>query len=161
MRRLLKADALTRSVPERIQLVEDIWDTIAEVPEEIGLTDEQKAEPLDLGSPQVPPLLARAFGAEPPAPPQVVRDRLLLGSGLPKRLHIATRPTCAGLEGRHSSRILRHIAPPRLRRYASCGTAFTDNTIASRASCLTHSGGRNGMGRCYLRGLIPCREANQ
>lgn len=32
------------SVPERIQLVEDIWDSIAEVPEEVGLTDEQKAE---------------------------------------------------------------------------------------------------------------------
>ncbi|MEX2445511.1 MAG: addiction module protein [Alkalispirochaeta sp.] len=39
-----KADVLRLSVPERIQLVEDIWDTIAEVPEEVGLTDEQKAE---------------------------------------------------------------------------------------------------------------------
>ena len=41
---LVKADVLSLSVPERIQLVEDIWDTIAEIPEEIGLTDEQKAE---------------------------------------------------------------------------------------------------------------------
>ena len=32
------------SVPERIQLVEDIRDSIAEVPESVPLTDEQKAE---------------------------------------------------------------------------------------------------------------------
>ena len=44
MNTLTQADVLTLSVPERIQLVEDIWDTIAEVPEEIALTDEQKAE---------------------------------------------------------------------------------------------------------------------
>jgi putative addiction module component (TIGR02574 family) len=41
---LTKADVLNLSVPERIQLVEDIWDSIAEVPEEVGLTEEQKAE---------------------------------------------------------------------------------------------------------------------
>ena len=40
----LATEVLSLSVPERIQLVEDIWDTIAEVPEEIGLTDDQKAE---------------------------------------------------------------------------------------------------------------------
>ena len=39
-----KADVLSLSVTERIQLVEDIWDTIAEVPEKVGLSDEQKAE---------------------------------------------------------------------------------------------------------------------
>ena len=44
MTALVKANVLSLSVPERIQLVEDIWDTIAEVPEEITLTDEQKAE---------------------------------------------------------------------------------------------------------------------
>jgi putative addiction module component (TIGR02574 family) len=44
MSTLAKADVLRLSVPERIQLVEDIWDTIAEVPEEVGLTDEQKTE---------------------------------------------------------------------------------------------------------------------
>ena len=44
MTALVKANVLSLSVPERIQLVEDIWDTIAEVPEEIALTDEQKAE---------------------------------------------------------------------------------------------------------------------
>jgi len=44
MSTLAKADILNLSVPERIQLVEDIWDTIAEVPEEVRLTDEQKEE---------------------------------------------------------------------------------------------------------------------
>jgi putative addiction module component (TIGR02574 family) len=32
------------SIPERIQLVEDIWDSIAAYPEEVALTDDQKAE---------------------------------------------------------------------------------------------------------------------
>jgi putative addiction module component (TIGR02574 family) len=40
----VKADVLSLSVSERIQLVEDIWDTIAEVPEAVDLSDEQKAE---------------------------------------------------------------------------------------------------------------------
>ena len=44
MNTLTKADVLRLSVPERIQLVEDIWDTVAEVPEEVVLSDEQKAE---------------------------------------------------------------------------------------------------------------------
>ena len=44
MTALVKANVLSLSIPERIQLVEDIWDTIAEVPEEITLTDEQKTE---------------------------------------------------------------------------------------------------------------------
>jgi len=44
MSALIKADVLNLSVPERIQLVEDIWDSIAEVPEAVGLTDDQKAE---------------------------------------------------------------------------------------------------------------------
>jgi putative addiction module component (TIGR02574 family) len=35
---------LNLNVPERIQLVEDIWDTIAEVPEAVALTDEQKVD---------------------------------------------------------------------------------------------------------------------
>lgn len=38
------ADILKLSVSERIQLVEDIWDSIAEVPESVSLTDEQKAK---------------------------------------------------------------------------------------------------------------------
>ena len=44
MSALTQANVLSLSIPERIQLVEDIWDTIAEVPEEVGLTEEQKAE---------------------------------------------------------------------------------------------------------------------
>ena len=37
-------DILSLSVSERIQLVQDIWDSIVEVPESVPLTDEQKAE---------------------------------------------------------------------------------------------------------------------
>jgi putative addiction module component (TIGR02574 family) len=32
------------SIPERIRLVEEIWDSIAETPEEIPLTEAQRAE---------------------------------------------------------------------------------------------------------------------
>jgi putative addiction module component (TIGR02574 family) len=39
-----KTDILRLSVSERIQLVQDIWDSIAEVPDSIPLTNEQKAE---------------------------------------------------------------------------------------------------------------------
>jgi putative addiction module component (TIGR02574 family) len=39
-----KADILRLSISERIQLVQDIWDSIAEVPDSVLLTDEQKAE---------------------------------------------------------------------------------------------------------------------
>ncbi|MDY6912834.1 MAG: addiction module protein [Planctomycetota bacterium] len=38
------SDVLELSVPERIQLVEDIWDSIASVPDAIVLTDRQKEE---------------------------------------------------------------------------------------------------------------------
>jgi putative addiction module component (TIGR02574 family) len=44
MSRFAKEDILGLSVSERIQLVEDIWDSIAEIPEAISLTDEQKLE---------------------------------------------------------------------------------------------------------------------
>jgi putative addiction module component (TIGR02574 family) len=44
MSKIAKGDILNLSVSERIQLVQDIWDTIAEVPESVALTDEQKAE---------------------------------------------------------------------------------------------------------------------
>lgn len=37
-------DILSLSVPERILLVEDIWDSIAEIPEEILLSTEQQQE---------------------------------------------------------------------------------------------------------------------
>ena len=39
-----KKDILDLSVSERIQLVEDIWDSIAQVPESVSLSDEEKAE---------------------------------------------------------------------------------------------------------------------
>ena len=39
-----KADILRLSISERIQLVQDIWDSIAEVPDSVLLTDEEKAE---------------------------------------------------------------------------------------------------------------------
>lgn len=44
MNTLAMTNVLSLSVPERIQLVEDIWDSIVEVPEEVGLTDELKIE---------------------------------------------------------------------------------------------------------------------
>ena len=44
MSKLAKTGILDLSVSERIQLVEDIWDSIAEVPESVPLTDKQKAE---------------------------------------------------------------------------------------------------------------------
>jgi putative addiction module component (TIGR02574 family) len=47
MSRLAKEDILNMSISERIQLVEDIWDSIAEIPEAVSLTDTQKRE-LDL-----------------------------------------------------------------------------------------------------------------
>lgn len=42
MKQITAADVLTLSIPERIQLVEDIWDTIANEPEVIELTDKEK-----------------------------------------------------------------------------------------------------------------------
>jgi putative addiction module component (TIGR02574 family) len=35
---------LDSSISDRIQLVEGIWDSIAEVPDSLGLTEEQKGE---------------------------------------------------------------------------------------------------------------------
>jgi len=42
MNKLTAADALRLSIPERIQLVEDIWDTIASQAELLELTEEDK-----------------------------------------------------------------------------------------------------------------------
>ena len=39
-----RSDFLKLSVPERILLVEDIWDSIAEVPGEISLSEAQQRE---------------------------------------------------------------------------------------------------------------------
>ena len=41
---LIKKEIRTLSVPERIQLVEDIWDTVVETPCLVPLTSEQKVE---------------------------------------------------------------------------------------------------------------------
>ena len=44
MAETLLSEILKLSVSERIQLVEDIWDSIAADPDEIALTEEQRAE---------------------------------------------------------------------------------------------------------------------
>jgi putative addiction module component (TIGR02574 family) len=44
MSKMSATEALQLSVPERIQLVEEIWDTIASVPEAITLTAAQRVE---------------------------------------------------------------------------------------------------------------------
>jgi putative addiction module component (TIGR02574 family) len=38
------ADIIELSIAERIQIVEDIWDSIAAVPEAVALSEEQKKE---------------------------------------------------------------------------------------------------------------------
>lgn len=42
MKKITATDTLDLSVPERIQLVEDIWDTIATKAEGVELTEEEK-----------------------------------------------------------------------------------------------------------------------
>lgn len=42
MKTLTATDALDLSIPERIQLVEDIWDTIAVEADSVELTEEEK-----------------------------------------------------------------------------------------------------------------------
>ena len=42
MKKITATDALDLSIPERIQLVEDIWDTIAAEKDSIELTEEEK-----------------------------------------------------------------------------------------------------------------------
>lgn len=44
MGRLATENILDLSISERIQLVEDIWDSIASVPEALQLSEEQKIE---------------------------------------------------------------------------------------------------------------------
>ena len=44
MNRIIKDNILQLSVSERIQLVEDIWDSILLVPESVELSDKQKEE---------------------------------------------------------------------------------------------------------------------
>jgi putative addiction module component (TIGR02574 family) len=42
MKKITATDSLTLSIPERIQLVEDIWDTIASETQSIELTEDEK-----------------------------------------------------------------------------------------------------------------------
>jgi putative addiction module component (TIGR02574 family) len=42
MKKITATDTLSLSIPERIQLVEDIWDTIAAEAQSIELTDDEK-----------------------------------------------------------------------------------------------------------------------
>lgn len=44
MKSITVNDLLELPVSERLQLVEDLWDSIAEVPEAIELSEEQRAE---------------------------------------------------------------------------------------------------------------------
>jgi putative addiction module component (TIGR02574 family) len=44
MPQVAAADLFSLSIPERIQLVEDIWDSIAVHPEMVGLTPDIKGE---------------------------------------------------------------------------------------------------------------------
>jgi putative addiction module component (TIGR02574 family) len=44
MKKITTSDVLELSVPERIELVEDIWDSIAAVPDSIPLTNAQREE---------------------------------------------------------------------------------------------------------------------
>ena len=42
MKKITATDSLVLSIPERIQLVEDIWDTIAAKADSVELTEEEK-----------------------------------------------------------------------------------------------------------------------
>ncbi len=42
MKKITATDTLELSLPERIQLVEDIWDTIAEEADSLELTEDEK-----------------------------------------------------------------------------------------------------------------------
>ena len=44
MEKITISDLLELSISERIQLVEDLWDSIATVPEAVSLTEAQKEE---------------------------------------------------------------------------------------------------------------------
>ena len=44
MEKITISDLLELSISERIQLVEDLWDSIATVPEGVSLTEAQKEE---------------------------------------------------------------------------------------------------------------------
>jgi putative addiction module component (TIGR02574 family) len=69
MGKVARKDILNLSVAERIELIGDLWDSIAEVPEAVALTEAQKTE-LDKR--------LDAYRKDPTAgaPWPVVRDRI-------------------------------------------------------------------------------------
>ena len=69
MGKVARKDILSLTVAERIELIGDLWDSIAEVPEDVVLTEAQKAE-LDKR--------LDAYRKDPTAgaPWPVVRDRI-------------------------------------------------------------------------------------
>jgi len=69
MSKFVRKDILNLSIAERIELIGDLWDSMAEVPEAITLTDAQKAE-LDRR------LDAHHENPNAGAPWPVVRDRI-------------------------------------------------------------------------------------
>lgn len=69
---LTRADIIRLALSERLQLVEDIWDSIVECPEALPLTDEQKQE-LDRR------LAAQLQNPQAGSPWDVVRDRIRHG----------------------------------------------------------------------------------
>jgi putative addiction module component (TIGR02574 family) len=74
MKKITASDALALSIPERIQLVEDIWDTIALEADSLDLTEHEKMiidERLaayhrtpDSGSPWGPELIKRLISKD-------------------------------------------------------------------------------------------------
>jgi putative addiction module component (TIGR02574 family) len=69
MSRIARKDILNLTIAERIELIGDIWDTMAEVPEAVALTEAQKSE-LDRR------LDAHRQDPTAGAPWPVVRDRI-------------------------------------------------------------------------------------
>lgn len=72
MNKISVADALELSISERIQLVGDIWDSIATVPQSVSLTPAQREE-LDRR------LEDYRQHPDEGSPWEVVRDRILAG----------------------------------------------------------------------------------
>lgn len=72
METMVNKDFLNLSVAERIRLVEDIWDSIREVPESVELTEEEKEE-LDKR------LAAYHQNPDAGSPWKMVKERILHG----------------------------------------------------------------------------------
>ena len=72
METMVNKDFLNLSVAERIRLVEDIWDSIREVPESVELTEEEKEE-LDKR------LAAYHQNPDAGSPWEMVKERILHG----------------------------------------------------------------------------------